>query len=232
MNYNNINRYICFIRWKRDDVGLQTTKKFVERKGIIMRKNKYKIICSVIILLILSVIGIYFFKKAEEQKRPKEVELPVSNLKLNDEYIYDGIEWGTTLKEVKKKLPFAIEKLDLPGTVASSDTALVTYRTDTKIILDGKHAKTASFGFQDDKFLMAQLVFVLDEDYQEWYDAQIAVLIDLYGAQSEIVEGGIEGASTTVYRWETEMTSLQFALTVKADGSAMATFAVFYKYQG
>ena len=196
------------------------------------KTNKIIFAAVALVLIILAAVGIYFINNKNQQKSPAEVVLPIDNLKLNDEYVYDGIKWGTALKEVEKKLPFMIEKLDLMGTTAPAETKLVDNRTETKLVLDGQSTYSATFKFQDDKFVMASFFFSITENYEEWYNVQIEKLIDLYGEESQIAKNKSDSLDVTVYRWDTEMTSLQFTSMVKEDGSATVSLTVFYRYQG
>ena len=79
---------------------------------------------------------------------------------------------------------------------------------------------------------MASFFFSITENYEEWYNVQIEKLIDLYGEESQIAKNKSDSLDVTVYRWDTEMTSLQFTSMVKEDGSATVSLTVFYRYQG
>lgn len=188
-------------------------------------KKKLNMALIAIVVVILVLGGVLFLNN---QKAPRELDLAIDNFKLDEEYVYNGIPWGTALEEVKKQLQVSIEKLDVPGTVG--DASLVDYRTDTQFILDGKHTSSTTFKFQGNKFVMASYVFTLDKYDEKWYNAQLEKLVEFYGEESNIAENVAENFTAKTHRWDTEMTSLQWGNVVKSDGSAVVTLAVFYLY--
>ena len=193
-------------------------------------KQKLKwLVIPIIVIVALLIAGLFYLNR---KSTPVELELPIHNFKLNDEYVFDGIPWGTELQEVKKKLPFPLEKIEMQGMVAAEKTELVDYRTVTQFILDGKATSTATFKFQNDKFVMAMLIFPLNQSDEAWYNTQLEKFIEHYGEASNIAENSNENSAIKTYRWDTEMTSLQWGFMEKSNGTATATLAVFYRYQG
>ncbi len=186
-----------------------------------MKKNKRILyIVSILVLILLVSVGIILYQN-------REIEVPLDNFKLNDEYVYDGIPWGTSLKEVKRKLPFSIEKFDLSEVTTDKGTMLVDYRAEKGIILDGYVSYATTFKFEDDEFIMAMFNFRIEENAKEYYDTQLEKLVELYGQESHISEND---KGHIVYRWDTEMTTLQLAYSPSKDNKAIVTLGVGYRY--
>ena len=194
-----------------------------------MKRKFNRLIIPIIIIVVLVFVGLLCLKR---EKFPVELELPINNLKLNEEYVYDGIPWRTELQEVKNQLSFPLEKVEISGLVLAEETELVDYKTVTQFVLDGKGTSSATFKFQNDKFVMVMMIFPLNQSDEAWYNTQLEKFIENYGEASNFAENSNNDSAIKTYRWDTEMTSLQWGFQEKSNGTASATLAVFYRYQG
>ncbi len=163
----------------------------------------------------------------------EDLIIPIDNMKLNDEYVYDGIPWGTPLEEVEEMLPYNLERFEIPGLImdetydATSLDGLVDFRAGANLILGGYSSHAATFKFEDGKFVMVGIHFKIGEGHEKWFEEQIDKLTELYGKESHITENDKGGK---VVRWDTEMTSLQIGSFPKDSSYTEASFVVFYRY--
>jgi len=54
--------------------------------------------------------------------------------------------------------------------------------------------------------------FTTNENYAEWFEEQLANLIALYGEDYDLAENTNDQFASSIYKWETENSSLQFIL--------------------
>lgn len=183
-----------------------------------MKKKNYKIWVVFAILLVVAV-GIGLFVKFGNKSK----ELSLAKFKnAENEYQYEDISWGLSPEDVRKKLPYKIEK-DTEVDPLPENTAY--YKMKERVQVDGQ-AATMSLEFYDDKLSIVKFDFHLDENYQKWFDKQVKELKKLYGEESEKIENSSEELKSAGYKWETDHTRLQISIITGSGITPSGTIAV------
>lgn len=145
----------------------------------------------------------------------KSNEISLKDLKTGDEYQYVKAMWNTSVQEVEKNLPFSMEKHPI---VPEGNTGkyYVPYRSEN-ITVDGLKA-TAKWEFYEDQLKMIQFnIETTRDEYREQFDREVERLTRQFGSESNKSETSrndelLGNTETTVYRWDTENTSMQLSL--------------------
>ena len=145
----------------------------------------------------------------------KSNEISLKDLKTGDEYQYAKAAWNTSAQEVEKSLPFSMEKHPI---VPEGNTGkyYVPYRSEN-ITVDGLKA-TAKWEFYEDQLKMIQFnIETTRDEYREQFDKEVERLTRQFGSESNKSETSrndelLGNTETTVYRWDTENTSMQLSL--------------------
>ncbi len=169
-----------------------------------MTSKKYKLILIGVVAFALSVLG-YFLTNTQKED---SIELSLEQLKSNEVYQYKEIEWGIDFNELKEKLSCTLIE-DSSKSGAPQEYAF--YKSKNPFVLDGQHGET-SFEFHDNKLQIIKFSFNLDENYEEWYTAQIEELVKLYGIQSDKTEATPMGYNSVNHKWIAGDTMLQVTL--------------------
>jgi len=173
-----------------------------------------------IVTISISVIFLGFTIVINKRKTEPQI-LSLDNFWSNNEYKYDGMEWGITSSNVNEIFS---DTLELHYETANAEQ----WVSKTVFVLDGKEA-FPKFSFQNDQMVNVTFEFYLEDDYKEWYNTQVEQLIKIYGAESDIQTNSTDAYDTTAYRWDTDKTSLQFILFVQKDKVRTATLGVLVK---
>ena len=145
----------------------------------------------------------------------KSNEISLKDLKTEGEYQYAKAMWNTSVQEVEKSLPFSMEKHPI---VPEGNTGkyYVPYRSEN-ITVDGLKA-TAKWEFYEDQLKMIQFnIETTRDEYREQFDREVERLTRQFGSESNKSETSrndelLGNTETTVYRWDTENTSMQLSL--------------------
>ena len=145
----------------------------------------------------------------------KSNEISLKDLKTGNEYQYAKAMWNASAEEVEKNLPFSMEKHPI---VPEGNTGkyYVPYRSEN-ITVDGLKA-TAKWEFYEDQLKMIQFnIETTRDEYREQFDREVERLTRQFGSESNKSETSrndelLGNTETTVYRWDTENTSMQLSL--------------------
>lgn len=147
----------------------------------------------------------------------KSNEISLKDLKTGDEYQYAKAMWNTSAEEVKKSLPFSMIKDTERIPEGNTGKYYVPYRSEETVTVDGVEA-VARFEFYEDQLKYIQFALEIPEDgYREQFDKEVERLTRQFGSESDKSETSrndelLGNTETTVYRWETENTSIQLSL--------------------
>ncbi|MBR7122684.1 MAG: hypothetical protein IKC95_04445 [Oscillospiraceae bacterium] len=139
----------------------------------------------------------------------EDIDLSLGDLKSNGEYQYSGIAWGASVAQVNEALPYALEQ-DSSRTPPIS-TGYTFYKSQNAYTLDGQ-STVASVQFHDGTLQVIQFAFHVGQNYQQWFESQVAELSRLYGAHTDKVENASDIYESTVYTWSTDNSMLQIVL--------------------
>lgn len=168
---------------------------------------KKRIFTTIIILIVVFLLAfvLYFFVFAKDNS---DRVLSLDALKYNGEYQYTELEWGSSLSQVKRKLPFSITDFT---EIEPYDEHYSTYRLENLFTLDGS-SSVATLEFYDGKLQRISFSFQLNDNYMEWFDEQVAELTDLYGAETDKMENTFGQFHSIGYKWNTDASTLQIIL--------------------
>lgn len=141
------------------------------------------------------------------------------------EFAYREAVWGTDVKAVKKALPFRIVK---DGSRGENDAGWTYYTAKPRFHLDGMEA-VVTVELENDALRVVRFDFTADENYQAWFDAQAAALEALYGDDCECLQSQNGQLASTIYRCETDTSSLQLTLMTQKSGKPAITLGVAAK---
>lgn len=159
---------------------------------------------------------------------PKNKEIVLDQFSTEAEYQFDTVSWGSTVAEVA----------DLTSTELIKDTTkepfpegYEIYNSEASYSLDEQSCNT-SYEFQDGALNIVKFDFyALSDKDNEWIDSQIEKLNQLYGNETDKIEN--ENAEmhmkSTVYKWETDQTMLQFTVITGPSGDPHAVIALVRK---
>ena len=160
-----------------------------------------------------------------EKQNAKEINPDM--FKSENEYQFHTTAWGMTVDEVTKLSDCKLEK-DSDREPFPEGYAI--YKAKADYVLDGKTCNT-SFEFLNEGLKDVQLAFSLSDSDDPWMDTQIEKLIQLYGEATDKIEN--ENAEmqlkSTVYKWETGETMLQFTVISKASSAPTVVIALVKK---
>ncbi|MBE5869444.1 MAG: hypothetical protein E7293_10915 [Lachnospiraceae bacterium] len=184
---------------------------------------------TVILLFVIALLIILHFPKKETYD---DTTLSLESLQSDGEYQFGNIEWRLSLPWVNDKLPYHLAQDTTKG---QPDKKKFTYninyyKTKNRYVLDGQAAK-ATFEFVAGSLEVIKFNFHLDDDYQQWFEDQVAKLQQLYGAESDKIETFSQelNIKTIGYRWDTDRTTLQFLLTTGDTIHPSATLGLAFK---
>ena len=160
-----------------------------------------------IILAILIAIAVAFF--LINGNSAKNIDLSLADLKSDGEYRFYGIDWDLSADEVDSVMADGIQKDT--NVVPPEYTGYVYYVSKNPYTLDGV-SDIASVQFYKGGLEIVQFSFPMGENYQQWFETQVAELTRLYGEHSEKTENELEYTNSTVYTWETDNSILRIAL--------------------
>lgn len=166
-----------------------------------MKKKIVAPIIVVIFVLLIALIFSLFIVKKDNSDRV----LSLDALTYNGEYHYTELEWGSSLSQVKRKLPFSITEFT---EIKPYDEHYSTYKSESLFTLDGA-SSAATFEFYDGKLQMISFAFQLDDNYMEWFDGQVAELTGLYGAETKKIDNSSDKTDMIGYAWNTDTSTLQ-----------------------
>lgn len=167
-----------------------------------MEKKKLFIILGVLIAVALAFFLI-------DGNRAKNIDLSLAELKSDGEYRFYEIDWDLSADEVDSAMADGIQ-ID-PNLKPPEYTGYVYYVSKNPYTLDGV-SDTASVQFYKGGLETVQFSFPMGEEYQQWFEKQVAELTRLYGPHSEKTENELEHLNSTVYTWETDNSILRIAL--------------------
>ena len=181
-------------------------------------------IILVICIGLLCVVGIIGFELAKSKNVGNEkVELHLEKLKSAENYQFENLEWGMSPKEVEVLLPYGLEASNKNMDIRKINE----FRTRNKYEL-AQQSGRAYFCFESDGLQLVRFVFVINDNYQEWFMDCVEELTELYGMEAEITnltESGYEELSGMGYRWDAHDTTLQINVLQSSDGSATVNIA-------
>lgn len=167
-----------------------------------------KIVFVILAVLIVAALLLTLFFLFTDNN-VKDIELSMGDFLNNGEYQYDGIAWGASVAQVNEALPYALEE-DSSRTPPAS-TGYVFYKSKNTYTLDGQ-STVASVEFHDGTLQVIQFAFHVGQDYQQWFESQVAELSRLYGAHSDKAENASDMFESTIYTWSTDNSMLQIVL--------------------
>lgn len=153
----------------------------------------------------------------------EDIELSLGDLKSNGEYQYIGIAWGASVAQVNEALPYALEE-DSSRTPPAS-TGYTFYKTQNSYTLGGQNT-VASVQFHNGTLQVIQFAFHVGQNYQQWFESQVAELSRLYGAHSDKAENASDMFESTVYTWSTDNSMLQIVLLTGKNVAPTVTISV------
>lgn len=181
-----------------------------------MKKSFNKKLLLPLVLIVIILCAALLIPKNTSSK---EIVLSLDALKKDEQYQFEDLCWGMTVKEVCKQLPYTLRE-NTDRTISSGNIAF--YQSSDVCTLD-EMKSYASFEFHDDKLALIQFSFELNEESEAWFETQAEALTRLYGAESDKLENSSDTMRSIGYRWDTENTSLQFVLL---SGDSIHTTAV------
>ena len=187
-----------------------------------MMKKAYKIIPVIALIALVLIFTIYFLTR---EKTYDSSLLTLEQLKQGEEYQFDEITWNISAKEVSSLLPYYLLK-DTQKTPVP--TNITYYKSRNYYVLDGQSA-TASFEFHSDELKILKFDFHLDENYEEWFEKQVAGLTQLYGPESDKMENVSEQFNSVGYKWQNDNTTLQIILLTGNNIHPSATIGIGIK---
>lgn len=185
-----------------------------------MKKKSIIIIILTVLIAVAVMLALYFVFAGS---RVDSIELLLENFKSNGEYQYDGIAWGASVAQVNEALSYALEE-DSTRTPPAS-TGYVFYKSKNAYILDGKNT-VASVEFHDGTLQVIQFAFHVGQNYQQWFESQVAELSRLYGAHSDKAENASDMFESTIYTWATDNSMLQIVLLTGKNIEPTVTISV------
>ncbi len=184
-----------------------------------MKKKSIIIILTVLIAVAL-MLALYFVFAGNNVEN---IELSLEDFKSNGEYQYSGIAWEASVAQVNEALPYALEE-DNSRTPPTS-TGYTFYKSKNAYTLDGQ-STVASVQFHDDALQVIQFAFHAGQNYQQWFESQVAELTRLYGAHSDKAENASDVYESTVYTWSTDNSMLQIVLLTGKNVEPTVTISV------
>lgn len=184
-----------------------------------MKKKSIIIILTVLIAVAL-MLALYFVFAGNSVD---SIELSLEDFKSNGEYQYSGIAWGASVAQVNEALPYALEE-DSSRTPPAS-TGYAFYKSKNAYTLDGQ-STVASVQFRDDALQVIQFAFHAGQNYQQWFESQVAELSRLYGAHTDKAENASDIYESTVYTWSTDNSMLQIVLLTGKNVAPTVTISV------
>lgn len=171
-----------------------------------MKKKSIVIIILTVLIAVALMLALYFVFAGNSVDN---IELSLENFKNNGEYQYGEIGWGSSVAQVNEALPYDLEE-DTSRTPPAS-TGYVFYKSKNTYTLDGQ-STVASVEFHDGTLQVIQFAFHVGQNYQQWFESQVAELSRLYGAHSDKAENASDMFESTIYTWSTDNSMLQIVL--------------------
>lgn len=169
-------------------------------------KKKSMIIILAVLIAVVWMLALYFFFAGSSVD---SIDLSLEDFRSNGVYQYSGIAWGASVAQVNEALPYALEA-DSSRTPPAS-TGYAFYTSKNAYTLDGQ-STTASLQFHDGTLQVIQFAFHVGQNYQQWFESQVAELSRLYGAHNDKAENASDIFESTVYTWSTDNSMLQIVL--------------------
>lgn len=150
-------------------------------------------------------VAVYKNKAIEADARPFELE----QLHKDGEFQFCELEWGMSVEEVNAQMPYSLES----NSESYIKRKIIEYSPQNTYVLDGKKCKSF-FQFEEEKLVMIQHSFRVDENYKEWFEVLIEELRRLYGVETDTTElfGEENKINSIGYRWDKSETTLQIVL--------------------
>lgn len=151
-------------------------------------------------------------------------DLQMDQFKGSDgEYKFKDIEWTSSLDEVKAALSYDFEAVETPH----ENEWL--YHSKNKFQLSGYSAPMELL-FKEDGLFSVEFNFALNDNYEEWFDAQVKRLVQLYGEESEHVKNVLDNSlQNRGYRWDTDKTSLMIIVLLRTNHAPQCTLYIVDK---
>ena len=184
-------------------------------------KKKSLIIVLTVLIAVALMLALYFVFAGNSVD---SIELSLEDFKSNGEYQYSEIAWGASVAQVNEALPYALEEEDSSRTPPAS-TGYTFYKSKNAYTLDGQ-STVASVQFHDDALQVIQFAFHAGQNYQQWFESQVAELTRLYGAHSDKAENASDMFESTLYTWSTDNSMLQIVLLTGKNVAPTVTISV------
>ena len=195
-------------------------------KSMTSKKFIIPVIAALVILFAIIVIT--------KIKSNGDVVLSLDSFKSDNIYQFDDIKWGMSVDEVSRKLPTKLEKDTARVPLSSSSQNIVFYNCKNRYLLD-EQISNASFEFHNGELKSIQFSFHLQDDYHQWFENQVKKLTETYGTETKKTESSSDKTQmqrdmqSIVYVWDTDSTTLQFALLTGESIKPTATLSIGLK---
>jgi len=189
-------------------------------------KSNHKTIPILVLFSLALFITTYLLLNYVGDNHNYGLPLTLDQFKQSDKYQYNEIEWGSSVDSVTALLPYPITTdSNISGALPEN---VVYYKSQNRFFLDGQ-SSSAAFEFYDGKLKTVKFDFHLDENYAEWFDAQVEKLLQLYGKENDKMAQSSSTLCSKGYKWETDDTTLQIILLTGTSIKPAATLGVGVK---